>query len=550
MAERGAAAWWRKSRWAAFMALTCMSALVLATSAERSLMLRDRRAAARSKTEMDELQRLINFLRQPNLSDVYPHAWPASSPSLLHFFSFSPPSKNTLKVYYGSYMSNNVKVALGTLIGFFGAAFGSVGGVGGGGIFVPMLTLIIGFDAKSSTAISKCMIMGAAGSTVYYNLKLRHPTLPLPIIDYDLALLFQPMLMLGISIGVAFNVVFAEWMVTVLLIFIFMVTSTKAFRKGVETWKKETKMKKRMSTGRSFSFLSLCGSHFLAFRFQRLVTIKADSVYPYKKDVHYIQSNLPAHFFCRPVQNYTRTCSTLYWVLNFLQVEYLQALITSLLFIFRGLSNGGCSQIPVAVGTTFFQAVNLYKGRRTIASKGEEATNWKTHQLVLHCCFGTLAGIVGGLLGLGGGFILVPLFLELGIPPQVASATATFVMTFSSSMSVVEYYLLNRIPVPYALYFIAVATAAAFVGQHVVRKLIIVLGRASIIIFILASTIFVSAISLGKSPIPLSMEPLHGGVGILNMIHKIEKHEYMGFENLCSDSVTRFHMSGTMLEIK
>jgi hypothetical protein len=45
---------------------------------------------------------------------------------------------------------------LGSLIGFFGAAFGSVGGVGGGGIFVPMLTLIIGFDPKSSTAISKC----------------------------------------------------------------------------------------------------------------------------------------------------------------------------------------------------------------------------------------------------------------------------------------------------------------------------------------------------------------------------------------------------------
>lgn len=45
---------------------------------------------------------------------------------------------------------------LGTLVGFFGAAFGSVGGVGGGGIFVPMLSLIIGFDPKSATAMSKC----------------------------------------------------------------------------------------------------------------------------------------------------------------------------------------------------------------------------------------------------------------------------------------------------------------------------------------------------------------------------------------------------------
>lgn len=48
------------------------------------------------------------------------------------------------------------RIIVGTIIGFFGAAFGSVGGVGGGGIFVPMLNLIIGFDAKSSTAMSKC----------------------------------------------------------------------------------------------------------------------------------------------------------------------------------------------------------------------------------------------------------------------------------------------------------------------------------------------------------------------------------------------------------
>lgn len=48
------------------------------------------------------------------------------------------------------------KIVVGSIVGFLGAALGSVGGVGGGGIFVPMLSLIIGFDPKSSTAISKC----------------------------------------------------------------------------------------------------------------------------------------------------------------------------------------------------------------------------------------------------------------------------------------------------------------------------------------------------------------------------------------------------------
>lgn len=46
-----------------------------------------------------------------------------------------------------------------TVIAFLGSACGTVGGVGGGGIFVPMLTLILGFDTKSAAAISKCNLI-------------------------------------------------------------------------------------------------------------------------------------------------------------------------------------------------------------------------------------------------------------------------------------------------------------------------------------------------------------------------------------------------------
>ncbi|CAI0441510.1 unnamed protein product [Linum tenue] len=379
------------------------------------------------------------------------------------------------------------QIVLGTTVGFLGAAFGSVGGVGGGGIFVPMLSLIVGFDPKSSTAISKCMIMGAAASTVYYNLRLRHPTLDMPIIDYDLALLIQPMLMLGISIGVTFNVIFADWMVTVLLIVLFVVTSSKAFLKGVETWKKETMMKKEAarrleSTGN--------GAGDNAYR-----PLPSGPQNVCWKELGLLVFVWVAFLILQIAKNGMATCSANYWVLNLLQ-------------------------IPVSLGVSGYEAFSLYKGHRMIASKGDQGTNLQVHQLVTYCACGILAGVVGGLLGLGGGFIMGPLFLELGIPPQVSSATATFAMTFSSSMSVVEYYLLNRFPVPYAVYFFAVATVAAIVGQHVVKKLIIVLGRSSLIIFILAFTIFVSAISLG-------------GVGISNMIGKIERQEYMGFENLC-----------------
>ncbi|MCD7465631.1 hypothetical protein HAX54_001646 [Datura stramonium] len=391
------------------------------------------------------------------------------------------------------------RVVVGSIVGFFGAALGSVGGVGGGGIFVPMLTLIIGFDPKSSTAISKCMIMGAAGSTVYYNMRLRHPSLDMPIIDYDLALLLQPMLMLGISIGVAFNVIFADWMVTVLLIILFVGTSTKALFKGIETWKKETLMKKE-AVKLQLESESKPESEGEYKPLPTGPSTSIDDTVPMLRNIYWKELGLlmfvwVAFLAIQIVKTYTVTCSIEYWILNFLQV-------------------------PVAVSVSLYEAVCLYKGTRVIASKGKDITNWKPHLLFFYCCCGIVAGIVGGLLGLGGGFILGPLFLELGIPPQVASATSTFSMTFSSSMSVVQYYLLKRFPVPYATYFVSVATIAALVGQHVVRKVIALLGRASIIIFILAMTIFTSAISLG-------------GVGIANMIEKLENNDYMGFDNLC-----------------
>ncbi|CAL1373488.1 unnamed protein product [Linum trigynum] len=322
------------------------------------------------------------------------------------------------------------RVVAGTAIGFLGAAFGSVGGVGGGGIFVPMLTLIIGFDPKSSTAISKCMITGAAISTVFYNLKLRHPTLDLPIVEYDLVLLIQPVLLLGISIGVTFNVVFPDWLVTVLLIILLLATAGRAYFKGLDLWNKEAAAKclepAADGGGEVGEYKPLLGGPS-----QGATTGNVSS--PQKREVTVI-NNIRwkelglltlvwvAYVTLQISKNYTAICSMEYWVLNLLQ-------------------------IPVSASVFLYQAISLYKGTKKIASMGEEARNLKLKQLTLFSICGLFAGIVGGLLGLGGGFVMGPLFLELGIPPQVVSATATLGMAFSASMSVVEYYLLHRFPV-------------------------------------------------------------------------------------------------------
>ncbi|KAM1965519.1 hypothetical protein ACFX15_045844 [Malus domestica] len=150
----------------------------------------------------------------------------------------------------------------------------------------------------------------------------------------------------------------------------------------------------------------------------------------------------------------------------------------------------------MAFGVTVLEAVKLYKGHSVIASRAESNTNWKVHQLVFCSACGIIliiAGIFGGLLGLGGGFILGPVILELGIPPQVSSATATFAMTFSASMSVVKYYLLNSLRKSSPLYCCG----------HIFSRSRAICGEK-------------------------------GGVGIADMIEKIENKECMEFQNICT----------------
>ncbi|ONI15857.1 hypothetical protein PRUPE_3G066000 [Prunus persica] len=126
----------------------------------------------------------------------------------------------------------------------------------------------------------------------------------------------------------------------------------------------------------------------------------------------------------------------------------------------------------------------------------------------------SLSRIVGGLLSLCGGFIMGPLFLEIGILPQVSSAASTFIITFSSS-------IFCHCNCSAALYFAAATIISAVIGQNSGGKVIKALGRTYLIILILAFTTLGSTVSLGR-------------VGVPNMVKQIEHKEYIGFERKCS----------------
>ena len=72
------------------------------------------------------------------------------------------------------------------------------------------------------------------------------------------------------------------------------------------------------------------------------------------------------------------------------------------------------------------------------------------------------------MLGIGGGIIVAPVLLSLGLEPSEASATTSFVTLFTSLMNLIKYMLIGSIVWDYAIF----ACIAGCIGFYIGLKCI------------------------------------------------------------------------------
>ena len=138
------------------------------------------------------------------------------------------------------------RLVVAIVLGAVGASLCSAGGVGGGGLFIPIFNLLLGFDVKSAAALSNFMILGGSLANVGWNIQQVHPHQPeKPLIDFDVALLLQPNMLLGISMGVICNVLLPSWLITLEFVLILGYTTIRSLRSGLIRWRNETEFVKK-----------------------------------------------------------------------------------------------------------------------------------------------------------------------------------------------------------------------------------------------------------------------------------------------------------------
>lgn len=127
---------------------------------------------------------------------------------------------------------------LAGFLSFFAAAISSAGGIGGGGLFIPILTIVAGLDLKTASSYSAFMVTGGSIANVACHMLARRRG----GIDFDIALLSEPCMLLGVSCGVIGNVVLPEWLITILFAVFLAFCTFKTCKSAVLFWALESEM--------------------------------------------------------------------------------------------------------------------------------------------------------------------------------------------------------------------------------------------------------------------------------------------------------------------
>ncbi|KAJ3680042.1 hypothetical protein LUZ60_016320 [Juncus effusus] len=383
------------------------------------------------------------------------------------------------------------------IISFLAASISSAGGVGGGSLYIPILTLVSGFDLKIATAFCAFMVTGGTLSNVLYTLLFVDKSL----VNYDIALLSQPCMLLGVSIGVICNLMFPAWLISTLFVVFLACTTVKTSQSGLKFWKKETEKEKRIIDRREsesgVSVEPLLGEggerKELGFPWKDVLVLVV--IWLCFFVLHFILGDQ----YGKGVVN-IEPCGVVYWLIT-------------------------ACQIPFAIAFTF-HILHLKKKplpeNHQHGDDEKDVTKRKIDALpgYVFPFAALLTGVMSGLFGIGGGLLLNPVFLHIGVPPQTASATTTFMVLFSASMSMVQYTLLGVSAINEALIYATICFVASIVGLALLQRAVRQSGRASLVVFMVCVVMALSLVVIAL-------------FGAIDVWKQIKSGEYMGFKLPC-----------------
>jgi len=392
-----------------------------------------------------------------------------------------------------------------------GGAIAAGSGVGGGALYIPIFVLILRMTAHVAVPLSKVTIFGVAIGGYLVLVRKRHPKVDRPLIDYNLALLMEPLILAGTIIGVFANVSFPSYLIIILLVLLLGANAYRTFVKGLQLYKEEKAITNAPVPAEP--------------------TIQAVANEDEEADTDDV-------FLKQRRDSIVRREARTPWH-KLLALILLEGGMLTLILLKGGLT--GESVIGVRCGTWQYWTLvcaafpylfifviivaklfNMEHRKKMQVGYNylKEDLKWTKKYIGLFFILSIVSGIAAGGLGIGAGIVTGPILIELGVIPQVATATSSYLILFTSSATTAQFLVLGKLAWKYGIWYWVVGFCAAVLGQFVVAEVIKKYKKQAFVNFLLAFVVTISAILM------VVVEGLSTYKSIVN-------HASMGFSPIC-----------------
>ena len=438
---------------------------------------------------------------------------------------------------------------LGLTFSVLGLLLAAGGGIGGGGILVPIYTLIMGFSPKHAIPLSNVTVFGGSLANCWLNSGKRHPSRDRGLVDWDLILVMEPVTILGALGGAMLNKVLPSTLLSVLLVLLLTATATNTCNKAKKMWLKEEEAIKRKGGLEDMTRKGEVGGVEMVEKDENEIDIespiktpKGSEVGPGEgeggeaddgeehgddedDDTDATTSLLSPSDRQTNIKTDSRTFDPELQsvLLKESQTPWNHIIALTLLFIVILTINllkggGGWSPVGIKCGSRGFWISNAAMVLAIVGFTAQVRTylgnqhklktrlnypyasgdiKWTPRNTVLYPALCTVAGIFAGMFGIGGGIVKGPLMLALNVHPAVSSATSAQMILFTSFTATTSFYVFGLLLPGYAGACAIVGFLATYAGQVIMTRAMEKNERNSYIAFSIGGVVAVSAALMG-----------------------------------------------------
>jgi len=365
------------------------------------------------------------------------------------------------------------------------------GGIGGGGIYVTVLMVFGALSVHDAIPLSKVVVFAASTPSLILNLAktitVREESKSQGLIDWNLCRVVIPWALIGTLLGVFLNGHIPGKVIVALLSTILVGILAMIIRTGYQQHCKE-----RLDEEREAS-IQTCGGTGEVPDNDDVQGIPESSCHAKvigaedddanilgNKEIIIAASMLLTIIYCGSLHFHTERCSLdnssgeaachhpIALAITFGQMPNLKPsgvlLTVGLLALIVAITY--CFVIGTCCACRIVRKGQVYGSLHKFDTIGQA---YAGPIVGLYIFMATVTGCLAGLVGIGGGLIFSPVFIEMKIDPHIAVATSATCVIFTSSSTTFQYLLSDRIIVSLIFSFCIPHLLAAYTGTKLVH---------------------------------------------------------------------------------